>query len=95
METSVCILLYCVCINSPNNLGSVNSSYLYDKNSSRSVYKTLIHVNASKPKLVCRVTVDLQYIMKSEVQGTGYILGECMALWGEPSVVIGCICATR
>ena len=23
------------------------------------------------------------------------ILGECMALWGEPSVVIGCICATQ
>ena len=24
-----------------------------------------------------------------------YKLGECMALWGEPSVVIGCICATQ
>ena len=23
------------------------------------------------------------------------ILGECMALWGEPSVVIGCICAIQ
>ena len=34
---SICILLSCVYINSPNNLGFINSSLLYDKNS-RSVY---------------------------------------------------------